>query len=98
SQVLDNFYEVNLSLVSSGEKQTEIPVALYNDGKLIAKTTANLDSDEQLLRFTIPKDDFHGYAEITDNSLEYDNRLYFSISKPEQSNVISIGEQAKNTF
>ena len=53
---------------------------------------------EKTLFFTIPKEDFHGYVSITDNGLEYDNKLFFSISKPEKTNVISIGSSEKSIF
>jgi hypothetical protein len=50
------------------------------------------------MNFTIPKEDFNGYFSISDNGLDYDNQLYFSISKPEKKNVISIGETEKSNF
>ncbi len=96
-QALENFYEIGLTLSAFGKDQPEIPVALYNDGKLVAKTTATA-TESQSLKFTIPKDDFHGYAEISDNSLQYDNKLYFGISSPQKSNVISIGDASKSNF
>src|SRR5690606_11962651 len=66
--------------------------------KLVAKTQVAFDSKSKTVNFTIPKSDFHGYVQIADNSLEYDNTLYFSISKPEKINVVSIGAAAKNAF
>jgi hypothetical protein len=98
SQVLDNFYEIAVKLSAYGEDFGEIPVALYNNRKLIAKTQVEFDNKAKTINFTIPKEDFHGYVQITDNSLEYDNTLYFSISKPQKINVTVIGEAAKNSF
>ncbi|MDD5149896.1 MAG: BatA domain-containing protein [Flavobacterium sp.] len=97
-QNLDDFYEIGLKLSAFGEKNKEIPVALYNQNKLIAKTLTKFDNKEKTIYFTIPKKDFHGYASIIDNGLEYDNTLFFSISKPEKSNVISIGTPEKSNF
>jgi len=97
-QTLDDFYEIGLKLSAYGDGKKEVPVALYNEKKLIAKTLIKLDSKEKTLYFTIPKKDFHGYALITDSGLEYDNTLYFSISKPEKINVISIGDSEKSLF
>ena len=97
-QTLDDFYEIGLMLSAFGEKDKEIPVALYNQNKLIAKTLTKLETKEKTIYFTIPKKDFHGYASIIDNGLEYDNNLYFSISKPKKSNVISIGTPEKSNF
>lgn len=97
-QTLDDFYEIGLQLSTFGEKDKELPVALYNQNKLIAKTLTRLNSKQKTIYFTIPKKDFHGYASITDNGLEYDNILYFSISKPKKSNIISIGKFEKSNF
>jgi hypothetical protein len=71
---------------------------LYNNDKMIAKTIAKLNAKTKIMNFTIPKADFHGYFSITDTSLDYDNQLFFSISKPEKKNVISIGEAEKGNF
>jgi len=98
SQQLDNFYEIGVKLSAYGEDFKSIPVALYNNEKLIAKTLVAFENKQKTITFTIPKADFHGYVSISDNGLEYDNKLYFSISKPEKTNVISIGETDKSIF
>jgi len=97
-QTLDDFYEIGLKLSAFGEKNKEIPVALYNQNKLIAKTLTKFETKDKTIYFTIPKKDFHGYASIADNGLEYDNNLYFSISKPKKNNIISIGTAEKSNF
>ena len=98
NQVLDNFYEIGVKLDAFGEDFKDIPIALYNNNKLTAKTLVNFESKNKTINFTIPKEDFHGYVTISDNGLEYDNNYFFSISKPEKSNVISIGEVEKSSF
>jgi hypothetical protein len=106
-QTLDDFYEIGLKLSAFGEKDKELPVALYNQNKLVAKTQTKFEtkdpSDSQLAKqktiyFTIPKKDFHGYFSIIDNGLEYDNNLYFSISNPKKTNIISIGTPEKSNY
>ena len=97
-QTLDDFYEIGLKLSAFGKKDKEIPVALYNQNKLIAKTLTKFETKNKTIYFTIPKKDFHGYASITDNGLEYDNTYYFSISKPKKNNIISIGPPEKANF
>ena len=97
-QTLDDFYEIGLKLSAFGEKNKAIPVALYNENKLIAKTLTKFETKEKTIYFTIPKKDFNGYASITDNGLEYDNTLYFSITKPKKNNIISIGTPEKSNF
>ena len=105
-QTLDDFYEIGLKIAFYGknkgltenENSDEIPVALYNQNKLIAKTLTKIEAKEKTIYFTIPKKDFHGYASVTDNGLAYDNNLYFSISKPKKTNLISIGAVEKSRF
>ena len=98
SQTLDNFYEIKADMQAYGTFETEIPVALYDNNNLTAKTVVNFDEAKKSVSFTIPKKDFHGYVSVSDNSLSYDNTYYFSISKPEKATVLAIGESDKNQF
>lgn len=98
NQTLDSFYEIGVKLSANGEDFKDIPIALYNKGKLAAKTLISFDSKEKTINFTIPKEDFHGYVSVTDKGLAYDNTYYFSISKPSKTNVISIGDTDKSNF
>ena len=94
----DDFYEISIELKAYGEDINAIPIALYNQNKLIAKTTVNFETKKKSILFTIPKQTFHGYVSIVDNGLAYDNTYYFSISKTKKINVISIGEAEKSNF
>ncbi|MCA0347713.1 MAG: BatA and WFA domain-containing protein [Bacteroidetes bacterium] len=98
TQTLDNFYEIGVSLSSYGINKTETPVALYNKGKLIAKTLLTIENGKKSINFTIPKEEFNGYVSIEDKGLSYDNTYYFSITKPRKTNVISIGDSEKSNF
>ena len=98
NQTMDNFYEIGVKLDAYGDDFKDIPIALYNKNKLIAKTLVNFETKTKVINFTIPKEDFHGYVSISDNSLEYDNTYYFSLSKPQKSNIISIGDPEKSEF
>jgi hypothetical protein len=97
-QTLDDFYEIGLKISVFGENNKQLPVALYNQNKLIAKTLTKIDTKEKIIYFTIPKKNFHGFASISDNGLQYDNNLYFSISAPKKINNISIGVTEKSNF
>ena len=97
-QTLDNFYEIGVKLAASGDGFKEIPIALYNNNKLTAKTLVNFETNTKTVNFTIPKEDFHGYVSISDKGLAYDNTHFFSISKPSKTNVISIGDVDKSNF
>jgi len=95
-RISDDFYDLKVKISEFGNKKSGISVALYNQNELIAKTL--LEQNQNNVVFTIPKDNFNGYVHIEDNSLEYDNTYYFSISKPEKSSVMAIGTKAKNEF
>ena len=97
-QTLDDFYEIGVKLSGYGEDFESVPIALYNKEKLIAKTLVPLESKQKTINFTIPKEDFHGNVSITDNGLQYDNTLFFSISKPKKIAVLSIGDYEKSNF
>jgi hypothetical protein len=97
-QNLNDFYEIGVKLTFYGEQKNAIPIALYNENKLIAKTLVKFETQENTINFTIPKKDFNGYVSINEASLSYDNTFYFSISKPEKTNVISIGKAEKSSF
>jgi len=98
NQTLENFYEIGINLSAFGEDFKTVSTALYNQNKLIAKTIINFDNKKKKIKFTIPKEAFHGYVVIEDNGLTYDNKLFFSISKSKKTNVISIGEPEKSNF
>lgn len=98
NKTLENFYEISVKISGYGDDFNPIPISLYNENKLIAKTIVTLDTKKKNLNFTIPKQAFHGYFSIVDNGLTYDNTLYFSISKAKKTNIISIGEPSKSNF
>lgn len=97
-QNLNDFYEIGVKLTSYGDQKNAIPIALYNENKLIAKTLVKFETQENSINFAIPKKDFNGYVSINDARLSYDNTFYFSISKLEKTNVISIGKSEKSSF
>jgi hypothetical protein len=98
NQTLNDFYEIGVNLKSYGEQDNAIPIGLYNNNKLVAKTLVKFEKSETAINFTIPKNDFKGYVSINDASLKYDNTFYFSITKPEKTNIISIGKTEKSGF
>ncbi|HKO76204.1 MAG TPA: BatA and WFA domain-containing protein [Flavobacterium sp.] len=97
-QTLDDFYELSINTTNYSTDFKPVPVALYNQNKLIAKTIINFKNKKETINFTIPKQSFHGYVSIEDNDLAYDNKLFFSISKIKKTNIISIGVPEKNNF
>ena len=98
SNVLDQFYELKITLKAFGETENEVPLSVFSNNKAIAKTIAKFESATTEIAITIPKTDFHGTVSIEDNSLSYDNKYYISISKPKKANIIAIGTSDKNNF
>lgn len=97
-QTLDDFYEISVVLTGFGENLKPVSLSLYNQNKLIAKTVATVETKKKNINFTIPKQAFHGFVSIVDSGLEYDNTLYFSISKTKKINILSIGTAEKSRF
>ncbi|MBF0693563.1 MAG: BatA domain-containing protein [Flavobacterium sp.] len=98
NQILDNFYEIGVKMSVYGEVENDISLSLFNRDKLVAKTMEKITTGSKTIMFNLPKDDFHGYAMIEDNGLSYDNSYYFSLTKAEKINVLSIGDDAKSAF
>jgi hypothetical protein len=98
SQVLDQFYELKITLQAFGETENEVPLSVFSNNKAVAKTMAKFENQKTEILITIPKNDFHGNISIEDNSLSYDNDYFLSISKPEKANIIAIGNSDKNNF
>jgi hypothetical protein len=97
-QTLDDFYELGIITTNYGTDSKSVPMALYNQNKLVAKTIIDFKNKKETINFTIPKQAFHGYVSIEDNDLAYDNKFFFSISKIKKTNIISIGTPEKNNF
>ena len=97
-ETTDKFYEIGIQLTNYATEKTEIPLGIYNENKLIAKSVVKFETAKKVVFFTLPKQAFNGYASIDDNALTYDNQLYFSISEPKKINVLSIGATDKSTF
>ncbi|MEP0133932.1 MAG: BatA domain-containing protein [Eudoraea sp.] len=100
--VLDSAYiaEVNATTIDLSVNLTTtdaletIPVSLYNDDKLIAKTAATFDKNRKSnVVFTLPSNEvIIGKIEISDIGLPYDNQLFFNINQKDKIKVLSVGE------
>jgi len=97
-ETTDKFYEIGFQLSNFDAETTEIPLGIYNENKLVAKSVVQFDSSKKTVFFTLPKQAFNGYASIQDNGLSYDNELFFSISEPKKKTILSIGAVEKSKF
>ncbi|MFK7050659.1 BatA and WFA domain-containing protein [Flavobacterium columnare] len=98
NQSLENFYEIGVLVSSNFKESKSIPISLYNQNNLIAKSVIPLNKNKQTLLFTIPKETFNGYVSLNDNSLAFDNTFYFNFSKPKIVKILSIGDDEKSNF
>lgn len=85
------------AMLSSNFEIEAIPVSLYNDDKLIAKTSAAFEKGMGFVSFTIPSNEIvKGRIEITDTGLNYDNYLYFNLTNKNRPKVLAVGEASTN--
>jgi len=80
--------------LSGGNGNNALPISLYNDEELIAKTAAKFKSNgDAEVEFTIPaSEELNGRLSIIDNALGYDNRFFFNINSKEKIKVLAISE------
>jgi len=80
--------------LSGGNENEVLPISLYNNDELIAKTAAKFKSDgDAKVEFTIPVNEaLNGRLSIIDNALGYDNQFYFNINSKEKIKVLAISE------
>ncbi|GAA4114950.1 BatA and WFA domain-containing protein [Aquimarina addita] len=82
-------------LVSNTNSDTkETSLALYNDEKLIAKTSVSIPKNgTKITQFRIDENiKVNGRVMLEDPSLVFDNTRYFTINTPEKINVVAINE------
>ena len=77
-----------------GDTSSNIPVSLFNNDELTAKTSVSFNSNNSAIaNFTIPtSQEINGKISIDDNALQFDNYLFFNINKQEKINVLAINE------
>ncbi|MBT8236194.1 MAG: BatA domain-containing protein, partial [Bacteroidia bacterium] len=87
--------ELGVNLSKTGEIE-DIPVSLFDDDRLIAKSSANFDgTDQTRVLFSVPEEEsINGRVEISDTGLEYDNYLYFNLGDKSRIKVMVIGNSA----
>jgi hypothetical protein len=92
SEVNPDLIELKVHLKNSGVFVDNIPVSLFNNEKLIAKTSVEIEQEAETV-FTLPNHEvINGKTTINDAHLQFDNVLYFNINKASKVNVLSINE------
>lgn len=84
--------ELTVVLSNQGNPIETLPISLFEDNQLIAKSAVTIDNKTESI-FTIPKDEaFKGKVTIDDASLNYDNTLYFNLDEKERIKILVISE------
>ena len=82
--------ELKVTLKNSGTAIDNLPVSLYHDDKLIAKTSVAIEREAETV-FSLPTNQIiNGKITINDSNLQFDNTLFFNINKPSKINVLVI--------
>lgn len=90
--------ELKVNVSKQGNENIEVPVSLFQNKRLIAKTAVDLSKNSSgTATFTIDKSSgFVGKLEVTDPNLPFDNTLYFSIDNPEKIKVLAFTDANAN--
>lgn len=81
---------LKVSLKNSGDAIENLPISLFNDDKLIAKTSVAIE-DAAETTFSLPVNEIiNGKITIDDSSLQFDNTLYFNINETSKIKVLAI--------
>ena len=98
SSVDTNLIELTAIIKNHGKDVTGFPVSLYQEEELVAKTSINIASvsAEKAIFEINTGQDFQGRINITDQSMLFDNDLYFNINKPDKIKVLSVQEKSSS--
>src|SRR5690554_322929 len=84
--------QLQVLVSKQGDPIAEVPVSLYNSGKLTAKTAVDLSHNStSSVTFDIDANEtFNGKLELPEANVPFDNSLFFSINSPEKIKVLAI--------
>tara|TARA_R110002050_G_scaffold74772_6_gene160240 strand:- start:3671 stop:5596 length:1926 start_codon:yes stop_codon:yes gene_type:complete len=83
---------INLKVIlkNNGSPIENLPVSLFNNDTLIAKTSIAINKETQTT-FSIPENKvINGKITIDDTNLQFDNTLFFNINNTSRINVLAI--------
>lgn len=85
-----NNLDLKVILKNTGIAIDNLPVSLFNNDQLIAKTSVTLNKEAET-SFSLPTNEItNGRITIEDTNLQYDNSLFFNINKTPKINVLTI--------
>lgn len=88
--------ELTVIIKNQGSSFNDLSISLFNNDNLIAKSSVE-NNPITKTTFTIPNNVvINGKITIEDNSLQFDNTLYFNINERQKINVLSINSADDN--
>jgi len=86
--------DLNVFSKSTVLSNENVSFSLYDSNRLLGKSAVSFkDKLSQKTQFTIPNTQkINGIIKTTDNQLQFDNSLYFTVDKPDKINVLAIGK------
>lgn len=94
----DNLYDIKIDLKSYGEFEDKVQLSIFEDNQVIAKTQVEFAKNKAEIVVSVPKKEMQGTVVIDDKSLTFDNTFYFTLAKPEKSNVLAVSSESNATF
>jgi hypothetical protein len=92
-----NNFTLNVVIKNQGASKKNIPIAIFNDTKLISKQSYSPKEDtSETVTFIIQNQtDFLGKIQITfSDTFSFDNTFYFSLNATKKVKVLNIGKEA----
>lgn len=89
---------VIVSIKNEGEAQNNIPIAIYNQDKLLSKQSFSIQKNNtKKVTFTLENQtNFLGKVNVTlSDTFKFDNTLFFSLHKEDKVKVLCIGNNTK---
>ena len=90
-------FTLNVGIKNQGEVKSNVPIAIYNNNKLVSKLSSSLEKDNQkIVQFKIQNQkEFQGKIVTTfSDAFAFDNEFYFTLKNDQKINVLSIGKKA----
>ncbi|GAA3577168.1 BatA and WFA domain-containing protein [Snuella lapsa] len=90
SKITATSTELKVDIKNSGDPIENLPISLFNNDTLIAKTSISIEKNTQT-NFSLPlKGTISGRIAIDDVNLTFDNNFFFNIDNNTKINVLSI--------
>ncbi|SDB39619.1 N-terminal double-transmembrane domain-containing protein [Flavobacteriaceae bacterium MAR_2010_188] len=84
--------ELTVKLSNYGQSITDLPVSLYNDDKLVAKSSLDITDTAETTFVIAANEMFNGTISIEEPNLLYDNSLFFNIDNTAKIKVMAVNQ------